>query len=528
MDVGSGNVITTLRDRWSLEQEIQALLKIRSENEFSERAQRIAESGEQVIPVLLAQLDQADGRFVGVLGVVASLYPDRTEIVDKLIQAAENRARPDRGRVSAILILERFLEQEIDPYLFETLDDPQFMAVESIREMIREGEREPRAWIEYTRSLVEQPPEMIWDVMDTLFEVGGERAVPALCLLAQEDAEAVGEAAIHTLGRLSGPTAVQGLQSILPMLQPDRYALARRSLLKLQLKQVQVDELPEPQGRWRTLVGPPDGDGHQVVWFFHTPDERGRQRFLGLSLHEQSGIHQAYGHHDVVSAIGPDVVPAPLALGQVHRVALPSSLDGAVSGARLLMLETDFEYGRRLVRAAQARTLEAGERLPIEYRLMGTWLWQYRESVPERDAEPAAYEDIAAPSASLEASVGLLYHPAFRGWYADGEWLLKPAALLLQRLSQARVSRRGELGLLPGELENLTRYYFDSPMVERIQNRLRGMGEWLARAREGHSAALARASAQALAEVPPERHPLALGMVELGLQRMVEQLRSLY
>ena len=191
MDAGSRNVITTLRDRWSLEQELQSMLDIRSEQEFSAQARRVATSGEQVVPVLLSRLDQADGRFVGVLGAVASFYPDRQEIIDRLMQAAESRARSDRGRVSAILILERFLEQETDPYLFETLSDPRFMATESIREMVREGERDPRAWIEYTRSLVEQPPEMVWDVMETLLEIGGERAVPALCLLAQEDADVV-------------------------------------------------------------------------------------------------------------------------------------------------------------------------------------------------------------------------------------------------------------------------------------------------------------------------------------------------
>jgi len=527
MDAGGANVITTLRDRWSLEQEIQAMLGLRSESEFSAQAQRLATSGEQVIPVLLSQLDQADGRFVGVLGTVASLYPDRQEIINKLTQAAESRARPDRGRVSAILILERFLEQDVDPYLFDTLNDPSFMAVESIREMIREGEREPRAWIEYTRSLVEQPPEMVWDVMETLLEIGGERAVPALCLLAQEDAETVGEAALHTLGRLSGPTAAQGLQSILPLLPPDRQALARRSLLKLQLKQVQVDERLDPHGCWRTLVGPPDGHGDQVVWFFHTPDEQGRTRFLGLSVHELDGIRQAYGHHDVLSAMGPDAVPEPLPVGHVHRVLLPGSPDGASVGARLLMLETDFEYGRRLVRDAQERSLAAGQSLPIEYRLMGPWLWHYRESATETRVEPAVFESIAAPSASLEASVGLLYHAAFRGWFADGEWLLRPAAVLLGRLPRARVSRLGEVGLLPGELDGLTRTYFEPPMVERLQGRLRGMAEWLARADEGHTAALAWAAAQALSDVPPERHPFARAMVELGLQMMVEQLRSL-
>jgi len=398
------------------------------------------------------------------------------------------------------------------------------MATESIREMVREGERDPRAWIEYTRSLVEQPPEMVWDVMETLLEIGGERAVPALCLLAQEDAGVVGEAAIHTLGRLSGPTAGQGLQSILPMLSAERYALAQRSLLKLQLKQIPVDELPDPGDRWRTLVGPPDGHGYQVVWFYDAPDARGQRRFIGLSIHELTGIQQAYGHHDAASVMGPDTLPEPLPRGQVHRVLLPGSSDGSLTGARLLMLETEFEYGRRLVREAQARTTAAGRPLPIEYRLMGPWLWRYRESGRDTRVEPVVLSGIAAPSAGLEASAGLLYHPAFRGWFADGEKLLKPTAALLGRASRTQVEG---VGLSPDDVTRVTRQYFDPPLVERLQNRLRAMGEWLERAGESRPAALAWVSAEALAELPPERHPLARAMVELGLHMMVEQLRTI-
>jgi hypothetical protein len=369
---------------------------------------------------------------------------------------------------------------------------------------------------------------MIWDVMETLLEIGGERAVPALCLLAQEDADVVSEAALHTLGRLNSATAAWGLQSVLSLLPPERHVLARRSLLKLRLKQVPVDELPDPHGCWRTLVSPPDGHGFQVVWFFHTADELGRRKFLGLSLHEVAGIQQAYGHHDVVTAMGPEAVPDPLAPGQVHRVVLPNSSDGSLVGARLLMLETDFEYGRRLVREAQARILAAGQPLPIEYRLMGPWLWQYRESKRDDRVVPSAPDArIAAPSASLEASAGLLYHTAFRGWFADGERMLKPAATLLGRLRGARGGASGGLGLLPDEMADLVRHYFEPSMVERLQRRLSGMGEWLERAGERRLATLTWTAAQALDDVPPERHPLARAMVELGLQMMVEQLRSL-
>jgi hypothetical protein len=110
---------------------------------------------------------------------------------------------------------------------------------------------------------------------------------------------------------------------------------------------------------------------------------------------------------------------------------------------------------------------------------------------------------------------------------ADGEKLLKPAAMVLGRLSGAGATSSGGPGLLPGEMADLTRDYFDPPMVKRIQGRLKEMGEWLERAGEHHVATLSWASAESLAELPPEKHPLVRAMVELGLQMMVDQLRSL-
>ena len=285
--IASGDkVITTLRDRWRIEQEIQNLLHIHSQREFFHQAQHVAESGEQVIPVILGYLGRADARTLSALGVVASLYPHREQILNKLYQVAADLDKPDRSRVSAMLILERFLEQEPDPYLVATLDDPQFMATESIREMLREGEQDPRALIEYTRTLGEQDDETTQQVIDTLLEIGQERAVPVLCLLAQHDVRTLAECALSALGRLGHPDAVRGLQSILPMVPANRRSLARRSLLKLQLKQIPVISRPVADDTWRTLVGPIDGEGNRVVWFLHEPDEQGRCSFLGLTIND--------------------------------------------------------------------------------------------------------------------------------------------------------------------------------------------------------------------------------------------------
>jgi hypothetical protein len=534
MTFGSGKVITTLQDRWRIDQDIQEMLHVRSQQEFTDRARSVAARGEQVIPVLLRRLDDADARTLSALGVISSLYPEREQILNKLYGAAADLERPDRGRVSAMLILERFLDQETDPYLIATLDDPQFMAIESIKEMIHDGERDPRMLIEYTRNLADQDEETIRGVIDTLVAVGEERAVPALCLLAQHDQDALGVAALHALGRLHHPEAARGLQSILSLLSPDRRILGDRSLLKLRLKQVPIDPLPPVDGTWRALVSPMDGEGSQVIWFIKDPDEQGLCRFMGFSINDLEGIRQVYGHVDVPA----DTLPERRQRGRVHNVALPSGSpddeqehapsQGAGDGRLLLhMLETEFDYGRRLVREGQAHNAETDRPVPVEYRLFGSWLWQYDDAHLEASRWQAPGPvSLFGPTASnamhsLTETADLLAHPAFRGWVAYGDAVLQYAMSLMRR-APLTVRSQGS-----SELSTLILSYYNREMIGRLRNRLTAMSEWLWRAGDVRAGSLAGLAAETLEITSPTEHPFTRGMVELGLRAVIAQLRRM-
>lgn len=528
MTVSGGNVITTLQDRWRIDQDIQELLEVRSQQEFTSRARSVATRGEQVISVILQRLNHADARALSALGVISSLYPQREQILNKLYGAAADLDRPDRGRVSAMLILERFFGQEPDPYLISTLDDPQFMAVESIKEMIREGERDPRALLEYTRTLAEQPDETIEGVIDTLIEVGQERAVPALCLLAQDDRNALSQAALLALGRLRHPEAAQGLQSILPLLPPDRRGLAERSLLKLSLKQVQVLPRPSVGAAWRTLVGPIDGEGSQVIWFIGKPDGRGQCRFAGFSINDHEGIRQVYGHLDVPA----DTLPERRMRGHIHNIALesgpPDEGEGASDemtpspGILVHMLESDFDYGRWLVQEAQARNARQDRPVPVEYRLFGPWLWQYDDAhVGSSRRQSPSLARTAGPTGSLADTAMLLSHPVFRGWFAYGEQVLRHAVSALRRTPLVAGSDAGS------DPAALARTYFDRAMIARLRYRLTVMSEWLWQAGDARAAGLAALAAETLAAMSPAEHPFTRRMVELGLRAAIEQLRRM-
>ena len=525
MSAGGAKVITTLRDWQQIEQELREMLDARSDAEFSSQAERVAARGEPVIPVILRNLNQSDPRLLSALGAVASFYPDRGLILDRLYQAAADISRPDRGRLSAMLIMERFLGQEPDPYLVETLSDPRTMAVESVREMVREGERDPRALIEYTKALADQSEETFQNVIETLIEVEGERAVPVLCLLAQEERDALAQAALDALGRLSHPRAAQGLRSILSMLRPVMRPLGERSLLKLQLKQVPV-AVPLPmEGRWRALVSPIDGEGNRVVWLIREANEQETSHFLGMTINESEGISLAYGRYDVPAG----VLPERVGLGRMHRISLggttPKQADERqASRARparpeadpvLLLLETDVDYGRRLARAGQELNLAQQRPLPAEYRLLGSMLWQYDDAAPVTRRQHMVAQGHKPELQPMTAD--LLAYPAFQGWFVRGDLAVRHATIMLQWMPTVPLEGVRSWAVA------LARAHFDQAKLDQLRLRLEAMEEWLSRAGEIHLAELAACAAATITMTPPDEHPFTLRMAELGLYAAVEQ-----
>ena len=200
------------------------------------------------------------------------------------------------------------------------------------------------------------------------------------------------------------------------------------------------------------------------------------------------------------------------------------------------MLETDFDYGRRLVREGQARNARQDRPVPVEYRLFGPWLWQYDDaqvaSSRWQEPGPPIYRPGGRPE--LARSAGrwsgrwdrwqrrpcLLSHPAFRGWFAYGEQVLQHA---LSALRQTPLIVGSDAGDDPAVL---ARAYFDRTMIERLRYRLTTMSEWLWRAGDARSAGLATLAAETLATTSPAEHPFTRRMIELGFRTAVEQLRD--
>lgn len=498
-------ILTELREQRQIETEIRELAASRTQDEFDRRAHWIV-GQEQALPALLSSLNSADTHLLGVLGALATLL-DRAAVVDALYQAAVDRRRPKRGRLIALLILERFLGEELGEELFEGLEDPQDLAIQSLLNTAKEAKTGRLALLELVHSLAGQPPEVVLSVVDALVKLDTPAAVEPLRALAQDPRDEVAKHAIRGLATLRYPQVCRALQILRYVSPPSMQHEVERALRKQRLRGLEIAPLPQPDGTWRTLVSAVDGQGNQSVWFLGQADTEGICRLLAAVLNHETGITDALGDERVPA----HKFPARQALGTVHEY-------GPGEGGHLRLLEADFEYGRRLVSEAQTQNARAGTPTPLVYRLLNDFIWGYRfASDATGPLMPSCADNEALPR--LSDSGGLLDHPDFATWFLQSPELYDLAAQLRQR----RHARHTELWRKA--VQRLVESHFDERILSAYHARLRAMAEWLTHAGDGAAASLALAAAAGLLKVAPTEHPLLVRMAEVGLQVAIRNLQ---
>jgi len=502
-------IITTLRERWCVEEAIRGVARTFGSVAAEREAKRIADMGAQVIPALTGLLDTSDPRLLGSLGLVATKL-DRKEIALALRDVAAWSNRSDRARLAALLILERFLGEEPDDSLYRGLESPETAVAQSLVEMVARAAHERDILGEYVRTVEGQSDDVIELVLDITFDLGPEGAVLPFWALAQSKRQDVAESALHRMGSLRSPDSAVMLQALRPTLPPARRALAERSLRKLQFGGVSVPSLDAPHPSWRALVSPVDGQGSQSVWFQLEPQRDAPARVFCVLVNDLAGVWDAvYDRNGELEAY----LPSERLPGKVHDAVFPGAL------AALPLLEMTFDAGRRLVRDALAVNHAADRMPPLNYAVLSDALWKWdgcslAESCP---VEPPSAAEVRALRAH---TADLLDHPAFGAWFVQSEALFSVARQL--GWGATAMGQPGQSELVSG----LVRLHFGPEEVVRYRSRLERMAEWLSVAGEKDIARLALVAALTLEEGGPENHPLARHMVELGLAAALRDLSS--
>lgn len=506
----SNKIITKLQERRQIEADLRAMLAASSDLDFRQRAQRIASLGSQVIPALLGNLDRADSRLLAAMGTVAS-FLDRDEVTRALRQAVLQPERTDQGRIGAMTILERFLDQPPDDALLANLADPERLARSSLEEVLQQADGNPALLIQYIEELDQQEPDIVLAVVRSLESVGGDspqsvqsqQAVELLRLMAQDVREEIASAAVQALGGIRSAPAARALQVLSPTLSPVLRPVAERLVRKLQFSGVEVDPLPAPDPGWRALASPINGLGQQNIWFILENRETAHAEFLNVLLSDRAGAVEAVGHRHVPTVM----LPVFRSMGHLHDIALP---DG--SGA-LLLLEIGFDQGRRLLSDALASNRETQIPVAGPLRLLGPWLWGCAggDSLPER-RRPELFEGDAA----LRAGSGeLLEHPAFVTWTVRSAATFQAAAEALRHPKWDRAVW----------IRRLTEEMFGKPEVAGVlHRRLVAMSEWLLMAGDERRARLALVAAEAALDRSPQDQPFLRALVRRDLEKALESL----
>ncbi len=506
-------IITTLYERRQIEADLRDMLTSASDTDFRRRAQQIAALGSQVIPAIvgsLPALDRADPRLLEVLGTVAA-YLDRDEIVRALRQVVLEPGHTDPGRIGAMTILERFLDQEPDEDLLAGLSNPEGVALSSLEEVLARGEQDPSVLVEFVQGLDRQEPDVVLAVVGALQAIGDRQAVELLRMIAQDVRGEIAARALQALATLRLPEAASVLRTLIPATAPDLRPLAERSLRKLQFAGVPLEPASPPGSDWRALISPVDGLGRQSVWFVRGSRSAAQVKFLNVLLSDRAGAVEAAGHEQVPALM----LPPRREPGHVHDVPVPGG-----SGV-LLMLEAPFDLGRRLVLEALARNRETQIPVAGPLRLFSAWLWDVTgagalplKRLPQLDPGD---QDLSGDSGRL------LEHPAFATWMLQGEAVIRPAQELSQLLDRRSQSRR-----LERWVTRLAAELFAEPIVAQVfGRRLEAMSEWLLLAGDEAEARLALVAAQRFAGGASHDHPLIRAMVRRALDTAVSDLDAL-
>ncbi|MGD8735269.1 MAG: hypothetical protein PVJ85_00815 [Anaerolineae bacterium] len=498
----SPKIITKLRERRQIEAGLRQMLAVSAESEFRQQAQQIAALGPQVIPTLIDNLDDADDRMLVAMGAV-SVFLNRDDITNALRQAVLQSRLTDQGRIGALTILERFLGIPPDDDLLSSLQNPEAAAIASLEAILDQAATNPALLVDYVEGLDRQEPDVVLAVIGTLRRMPGPNIVEPLRMMAQDVRGEIAVTAVQALGELRTAEATHALQTLVPITAPDLRPQTERALRKLRFAGVPVQDLPEPDPRWRALIAPPDGLGRQSIWFI-LEEKTGLARFLNLLLSDRAGAVEALGHANV--PIG--MLPPRRSLGYLHDITPP---DG--SGA-MLMLESTFDRGRRWVLEALEHNRETQIPVAGPLRLLSPWLWASGgvDRLPPLSVPELAPGDEALVSLSDQ----LLNHPAFTGWTARGEAIRAAAEEALRHPGwdpDVWVRR------IAGEL-------FSSPaLVQILSQRMMAISEWLLLAGEERLSRLALVTAQAMLDRDASELPFVRALVRRDLDAALRSLK---
>lgn len=507
-------IIHGFQERRQMEEAIAALGRTATEAELISQARALNDRfpAERLATAVQRHLGDANSQLRGGLGHLCALLPPEL-IAPLLREVVGNRQKTPIERMSALLILERYLGESVSPALTSDLAGNDDIAMQSLLEAIRDGRGNRHVLLEYVVQMQEHGVDVAFMVLGLLDKVALDDQVEMLRLIAQDQRTQVSRAASDHLAALAaskqGDRALRALHTLAFVLPPTVAEQTQRSLRKLQFTG-RRHQPPAVDG-WRALFSPADAGGYFHLWLMRTPSAPGRADgvLIGLTL----GLNQGIMHCSGVESMESSQLPPLHAVGELT----PVEEDGALQGA---MLVAPCEVGRWLLAQVQHTHWQQAEiaDLPGEYKLYNDLIWQFPAPML-----PAEYQFIFAETANsgleqpdmqalTEAADRLVAHPAMRAWvqWAISVWTMLAPAQLVGAFDQART-------LIDYILREIDALPQRAQFLDSMASALRVQALWFAVHGKPEYTANAVHLANAIRTLPIRRNPFLIGLLEHGL-----------
>ncbi|MBI3957942.1 MAG: hypothetical protein HY328_03955 [Chloroflexi bacterium] len=514
----SEKIVNTFQARRKLNEDLGGLSATQSEAELLSRVRAIAQSYEPllILSTLSKYLDNSSSQVRGGLGRLATLLP-YDETVTVLRKEAANRQNPTQARLTAALILERFLQAELAPGLMSDLKDPETVVMQSLQEALAESHENHYILLEYVRQMRQENEQVAYQVLELVGRLDAADQPELLRLIAYDMRVGVAQAAVERLGLLRqgepAQRAAQALHTLQHNLSPDLARLAERTLRKLRFAGVPIQ--PAPLDVWRALITPSTLDGSQDLWFLHRGNEADENVLIGLRINASAGLLDAFGSE----AVDPQYLPPARSVGELVSVSL-------TNGMPTVFLEVPVAYAHwRLQQALDAHWRQSQPRpLPDEYTFYNPYL--FRGKAAELPAElqalltsgPALWQK-SRPKLEENAAT-LLRHPAMAGWFFQNSQMVDALTRLPRNDEQA----------FQKTISALKRKLFTAQVEQalnvEIQVGLLAQAGWLAISGHPQHAQHAVLLAEGFNHMRAAEHPLPGMMLEIGLLLLMKRKES--
>lgn len=464
MDPKESSRLLNFGDRLAVDRALKDLAQAHNAYELDEKARKLAEQGMPALKALLRHLDTGDPALRGGLGHLAR-HLDAEMVIPALRRAAMDTSRSDAARLTAVMILERYLGQDIDPELAQRIPASYDVARESGEEAIAIAETDPLVLVEYAEQLLNEPPEIIRAVLQIVKDMEDPRRARLLLAVAAYGEPSLQKDILAALGAMRHPLALQALYILRRLAAPELHPLAQRQIQKLRMAGVP----PLPAGQLRALWSPLNAQGHSILWVIHqSPQNEARVDLLTLILHDQWGVVYAEAYPNLEA----EELPRPAAMGTVHQVRM---VDGH---HQVLLAEIKPPLALSMLDQALEHLAQTEAPWPGELVVFGHWLWN--QETPSPQPVPWPRLPAAASELSQEESLALLDHPAFAGWV----WVLPEFETLLAQHSQKEISKGGPIH------QQVVQLLLEDPHRSQLSARLLQQARWFKLA--GHSRNAAR------------------------------------